>query len=217
MILRLNIMKTLQNLRSAYTAFCIVLLVSLAAIIPGCQPDYIPPAPVAPVASFSFSSARVFPVQVSFTNTSTSSLPGPSTFIWDFGDGTTSTITNPVHFYPVAGTYLVSLVQIHSNATRDTVIKSMQLNAAGPSGVSTKPSGTAAADFTFSIPSVYIVNFTNTSTNAASYLWDFGDATSSTSSSTTVTHQYNGAGPFNVKMIATGSGGADTCSTQINF
>ncbi|MBL7700787.1 MAG: PKD domain-containing protein [Ferruginibacter sp.] len=209
-------MKTFQNFRLIYGVFWLAFFAAVISVC-GCQPDYVPTPPVAPTASFSYTSARVFPVQVSFINTSTSTIPGPSTFIWDFGDGSTSTITNPVHFYPVAGTYMVSLVQIYSNATRDTVIKALQLNPTGPSGVSSKQNGTAATDFAFTIPSIYLVSFTNTSTNATSYLWEFGDATSSTSAATTVTHQYTGTGPFNVKMTATGGGGSDTCSAQIVF
>jgi gliding motility-associated-like protein len=45
------------------------------------------------------------------------------------------------------------------------------------------------------------VNFTNGSTNAASYEWDFGDGTPG-STSMTPTHQYNLAGLFTVRMIA---------------
>ncbi len=210
-------MKTLQKLRSGYLFFCIVLLISIATIIPGCQPDYIAPLPTPPTASFTYTSTRTFPVMVQFTNLSTNPFPGSSIFIWDFGDGTTSTITNPVHLYTSAGTYQLVLIQIYPNATRDTVVKTMMLNATGPSGVSSKVAGITATDFVFSVPYSYQVNFTNTSTGATSYLWDFGDATNSTSSATTVTHQYTGAGPFNVKMIATGSGGTDTCSAQIVF
>lgn len=183
-----------------------------------CQSDVPTPPPVAPNAAFSYTSARVFPVQVSFLNTSTSPFPGASTFIWDFGDGSApSSITNPVHLYAVAATYNVRLIQVYPNATRDTLIKALQLNATGPAGVSTKPGGIAATDFSFSIPSVYLATFTNTSTNASSFLWDFGDGANSTSSAATITHQYNGAGPFTVKLSATGSGGTDTCSARIAF
>jgi len=210
-------MKTLQKLRSGYPFFCIVLFISLAATVSSCQPDYVPPAPAPPTASFSYSSTRTFPVMVQFTNLSTNPFPGSSGFIWDFGDGSSSTITNPVHLYTVAGTCQLVLIQIYPNATRDTVTKTMLLNATGPGGVSSKVGNIAATDFSFNVPSSYLVSFTNNSTNAGSYLWDFGDATSSTSTATTVTHQYTGAGPFNVKMFATGAGGTDTCSAQIVF
>ncbi|MEI6123654.1 MAG: M14 family zinc carboxypeptidase [Bacteroidota bacterium] len=42
---------------------------------------------------------------VQFTNTSASS----TSFLWKFGDGSTSTQTNPIHTYPVSGTYTVKL------------------------------------------------------------------------------------------------------------
>ena len=45
------------------------------------------------------------PAQVSFTNKSMNGI----TYLWDFGDGATSTETNPVHIYPEAGNYTVTL------------------------------------------------------------------------------------------------------------
>ncbi|MFH2142570.1 MAG: C25 family cysteine peptidase [Bacteroidota bacterium] len=45
------------------------------------------------------------PVTVTFTNTSTNA----TSYLWDFGDGTTSTDENPVHTYTVLGNYTVTL------------------------------------------------------------------------------------------------------------
>lgn len=45
------------------------------------------------------------PLKVAFENMSTNA----SDFVWDFGDGRTSTEKNPVHKYASAGTYLVKL------------------------------------------------------------------------------------------------------------
>ena len=47
------------------------------------------------------------PLRVSFTDTST--IPEPSGWLWDFGDGATSTERNPVHTYTQAGTFTVRL------------------------------------------------------------------------------------------------------------
>ena len=47
------------------------------------------------------------PLRVSFTDTST--IPEPSGWLWDFGDGTTSTERNPVHTYTQAGSFSVRL------------------------------------------------------------------------------------------------------------
>jgi uncharacterized repeat protein (TIGR01451 family) len=46
------------------------------------------------------------PLTVTFANSST----GASGYIWDFGDGITTTITNPTHIYAQAGVYTVTLV-----------------------------------------------------------------------------------------------------------
>jgi PKD repeat protein len=57
----------------------------------------------------------------------------------------------------------------------------------------------------------------NTSKNSNTYLWDFGDGLNSNSAATTVTHDYIGAGPFIVKLKATGTGGTNSCKTTLNF
>ena len=209
-------MKYCQSITTNKILYGVVLLLVTVVFFTSCQADN--PPPPAPAASFTYSSTRVFPVQVQFTNLSTSPFPGPSVFLWDFGDGTTvSAIANPVHLYVVAGTYQVRLIQGYSNGTKDTVIKVLQLAANGPSGISTGTAGTTGSDFSFTIPSGHTVTFVNTSANANSYFWDFGDASNSTSAATTVTHQYNAAGPFNIILKATGEGGTDTCSARINF
>lgn len=46
------------------------------------------------------------PVTVTFTDTSTGAI---TDWLWDFGDGTTSTLQNPAHTYTSAGTYTVIL------------------------------------------------------------------------------------------------------------
>jgi len=65
-----------------------------------------PPAPAAPVANFaSAPNSGNSPLLVSFTDASTGTITARS---WSFGDGGTSTATNPTHSY-TAGTFSVSL------------------------------------------------------------------------------------------------------------
>lgn len=63
--------------------------------------------PVSPTANFTGSptSGRA-PLTVSFTDTS---LGEPTSWLWDFGDGTTSTAQNPTKTYTAVGTYTVQL------------------------------------------------------------------------------------------------------------
>ncbi|NQU49115.1 MAG: PKD domain-containing protein [Planctomycetes bacterium] len=60
-----------------------------------------------PTAAFSGTpTSGTAPLDVSFTDASTGS---PTSWAWDFGDGTTSTQQNPSHTYTAVGTHTVSL------------------------------------------------------------------------------------------------------------
>lgn len=56
------------------------------------------------------------------------------------------------------------------------------------------------ADFTYKIEHPFYVHFTNTSKDAHSYKWDFGDGETSTEKSPT--HKYNGKGVYKVTLSA---------------
>ena len=127
-----------------------------------------------------------------FNNTS---LAGQQ-FLWDFGDGTSSTEINPIHEYLNIGTYVVRLVVIDSNTCNIKDETSQEIK------VHPKP----VADFSF-LPVTPEVNkptiFTNLSTGAARYAWHFGDDEQVLKNNAdTVSHQYNATGTFEVCLIA---------------
>ena len=66
-----------------------------------------------PTASFSYSINKA---QVAFTNTSAKGVK----WLWEFGDGETSTLQNPVHTYKQSGTYAVSLTAYSEVLSADT-------------------------------------------------------------------------------------------------
>jgi hypothetical protein len=71
-----------------------------------------------PVADFSVNiTSATAPVAVAFTDTSTGS---PTSWIWDLGDGTNSTVQNPVYTYTNPGKYNVSLIvtNVHGNNSK---------------------------------------------------------------------------------------------------
>lgn len=74
-----------------------------------------------PNADFSASTYTAYvpndPIQ--FTNQST----GAITYNWNFGDGNSSTITNPIHNYPVVGFYNAMLIATNQFGCKDTAIK----------------------------------------------------------------------------------------------
>ena len=75
---------------------------------------------VAPVADFTYDSfGTLSPVSVEFTDTS-SNTDSSTTRAWDFGDGVTSKLQNPVHQYVEAGMYNVTLTVTNQYASNET-------------------------------------------------------------------------------------------------
>ncbi len=71
-----------------------------------------------PIASFTKTQVNgVAPMEVSFKDTSTGI---PTSWIWFFGDGETSTDQNPSHIYQTDGTYTVYLVVTNSGGSNTT-------------------------------------------------------------------------------------------------
>lgn len=78
------------------------------------NPNDEPPIPgPAPTAGFTY---VVNGNSVTFTNTTTFG----QTYLWDFGDGATSTEANPTHTYAGEGAYLVVLTATNPNGTHST-------------------------------------------------------------------------------------------------
>ncbi|MGQ9846787.1 MAG: M14 family zinc carboxypeptidase [Bacteroidales bacterium] len=77
--------------------------------------------PLTPVADFVADVTSGCNATIHFTNMSTA--PAGSTYLWDFGDGQTSTLQNPTHTYTSSGTYTVMLT-VTSCSGNDTKTKS---------------------------------------------------------------------------------------------
>ena len=81
---------------------------------------------------------------------------------------------------------------------------------------SAKPAPIAGFSYTGANgPAPSSVSFSNNSTNATSYSWDFGDNGSSTE--TNPQHLFTSAGVYTVKLIAVGDGGSNTISKTVNI
>ena len=136
-----------------------------------------------------------------FTNAST---PAPVSVSWNFGDGTTSTATNPVKFYTSPGIYQVKLVS-NFGACKDSITKNIIVLA--------KPAGAFTATPLQFCKAPLTVNFTNTSVGAVSYEWIFGDG--NTSTQINPTHTYTSTGNYSVTLISTNTNGCtDTLIKQ---
>lgn len=73
-----------------------------------------------PVPAFSANTTNSCSGTISFTDNSTA---GPTSWLWDFGDGSTSTVQNPSHTYTFSGMYDVKLIVSNSNGS-DSLIQS---------------------------------------------------------------------------------------------
>ncbi len=155
--------------------------------------------PPAPVANFSGSpTSGTEPLNVNFTDLSTGSI---TDWYWTFGDGGTSTSQSPSHTYTSAGTYNVSL-EVNGPGGNDTNTKNGYITV--------DPCVAPTAGFTGSPTSgdyPLNVSFSNSSSGATSYSWDFGDSENSTAANPS--HTYNSAGTFTVTLTATNSCGSD--------
>ncbi|MFA4851514.1 MAG: PKD domain-containing protein [Bacteroidales bacterium] len=74
--------------------------------------------------SASFTSLCSIPATVHFTNQSTNA----NQFLWDFGDGATSSDLNPDHTYTAYGDYTVSLIAYAGNCGNDTLVKTSYIS-----------------------------------------------------------------------------------------
>lgn len=158
----------------------------------------------------SFNSPATICENSSFTVNNTST-PAPVNTTWTFGDGTTSTLTNPTKAYTTAGTYQIKMINNYGTCI-DSLVKNIT--------VLTQPS----ADFTgtplSSCFAPLTVNFTNTSSGATSYLWTFGDGATSTSNQANPSHTYNTQGNYTVSLKTTAANGCsktNTISQYINI
>ena len=148
-------------------------------------------APV-PVASFTGTFTGCNPLTVTFTNNS----QWGTNFKWYFGDGTDSVTiasTNMTHTYTAAGVYSVKLV-----VTGPGGADSLKLN----NNITVRPTPIAnftANPITLNLPDNQ-VTFTNTSTGATSYIWNFGDG--DTSHAVSPKHEYAEPNDYQVSLIA---------------
>jgi PKD repeat protein len=80
--------------------------------IPGCSFDTLKTLEVqaSPVTAFTFQN-QCNGIPIDFSNTTTGDFSQVS---WEFGDGYTSTVTNPVHLYDTTGIYPVALTAVNS-------------------------------------------------------------------------------------------------------
>lgn len=130
------------------------------------------------------------PFHVTFTDMSAGS---PQSWLWDFGDGTTSSEQNPRHTYDEAGSYTVKLT-VRNGEIADSKKKDRLVVVTAPR---------VSADFSagpVSGAAPLTVRFTDRSTGSpTSWQWDFGDnSTAVASTEQNPVHVYEEEGSYSV-------------------
>jgi len=133
---------------------------------------------------------------------------GGLTYVWDFGDGTTSSTPNSTHAYATQGLYYITLVATNGCGNDSTIMDSVVVNNnAFPSEnnveVFVQEEGCLGDDLYFVVGPA----------NSGTYTWDFGDGNSTTETDPLVTpegttydvtqHSYLSTGTYEILFSVT--------------
>ncbi|HEY3407819.1 MAG TPA: PKD domain-containing protein [Propionicimonas sp.] len=158
---------------------------------------------VNPTADFTFT---VDKLAVAFTDASTDSDGTVASYLWDFGDGQTSTLASPSHTFAAAGPQTVKLTVTDNKGGTGTVTKTVTTVANQP------PTGSFS-----SVVTKQQVSFTSTANDAdgtvTGYLWNFGDG-SATSNLVNPIHAFPGVATYTVSLTLTDNDGGTTVVTN---
>ncbi len=146
-----------------------------------------------PTALFSFDNTN--DPNIAFTDLSSNN---PTSWSWDFDDGTTSALQNPTHLFTSPGTYSVSLTATNIIGTSAVYSSNIVITNALP-----------IASYSYDDTNDPTIVFTDNSFNSpTSWFWDFGDG--STSTMQNPSYEYAFAGDYNVCLAATNQFGTDS-------
>ncbi|MCB9451774.1 MAG: PKD domain-containing protein [Anaerolineaceae bacterium] len=139
------------------------------------------------------------PLGVQFSDSSSGDI---TAWLWDFGDGGSSTDQNPFYTFNNAGTFTVSLTVSGPGGSSQPFTAAITVNQPAPAA---PVAGFTANPTTGDAP--LGVQFTDSSSgNITGWFWDFGDGGSSTDQNPLYT--FNNAGTFTVSLTVSGPGGS---------
>ncbi len=127
---------------------------------------------------------------------------------WNFGDATSSTLQNPGHAFSSAQNYTVSLIVTSAFGCKDTIKKGVTV-ISGPTGAfSINPNPVEALE------NASFTDLTTSPTAITNWFWNFGDATASNLQNPE--HSFNSVGDFNVILVVKDINGCiDTVRQEI--
>lgn len=155
-----------------------------------------------PTAGFTAGDTTLCPrIATTFTSISSPGMPGGITYSWNFGDGSTSTLSTPSHSYPLTDIYNITLFVTNAGGCTSSLSKDgyihvfPQLNA----GFNT------ATPYICEAPATVHFNNTTTGVTPIFYQWSFGDL--GISPLPAPNHTYTAPGSYDVTLRATDANG----------
>ena len=168
------------------------------------------------MANFYLDSVNTSSSTFSFIDASiTDSLSNVISYNWSFGDGTTSTLQNPIHTFSSPGNYYVCLNITTSNGCTSSSCQYVYVNNGGQN-TTCQASFVAYID-SISVPALTVYNFYDQSvpdstSTIISWNWSFGNGTSSNLQNPQAT--LGGPGTYNVCLTITTNSGCTSTSCQ---
>ena len=142
-----------------------------------------------------------FPLDVSFTGSTSTDDVAIASYLWDFDDGNTSNSADLSHTFLLAGVYNVTLTVTDDEGLTD--VANLTINVIDPA-VNQPPVAVASASPTIGLAPLN-VSFTGSNSTddeaVVSYLWDFGDGNGS--SQADPTHNYINPGNYTATLTVT--------------
>lgn len=155
--------------------------------------------PIIPIANFKYELGKNG--EVKFTNTSQNA----NNYIWEFGDGESSSEINPVHIYKTENNYKIKLKVNSIENIKDEITQEVNVNNFIPE-----------ASFEYSLGDNGLIKLKNTSINSKNFTWSFGDG--SNSNEVNPVYLYKNNGNYIIQLIASNSFAKDSIvkAIQIN-
>jgi gliding motility-associated-like protein len=168
----------------------------------------------APVADFDLPGNLCLPNATgTFTNKTTigDGTIAQVTYAWDFGDGNTSTLTNPSNTYGAVGPYTVKLTATSNQGCVNSTTKTFNGVYAQPTAVITAPAGVCLGNNT----NFSAAQSTAPASTVTGWNWSFGDG--GTSNLQAPVYVYATAGSKTVTLVVTSAAGCSSAAATQSF